>query len=119
MRELDIKTLLSQDDKIEVTQEQEQEYKLVYHATIVPHSGHTLFQIDPESMEITEAEYAVRDYIFNPHWKKGDPIPSHGEVVMKQGMVYVSALNKRNALKKFQKGSDGTKLDLNKIYLDL
>jgi len=119
MKELDVSKLIKEKTKVEITQQKQQEYKLVYQGTIVPHRNHTLFEINPDTLEIKEAEYKRKDYIFNPNWKKGDKVNTHGDVIMQPGMAYVSAMNKENALKKFKKGSSGTKLDPTKIYLEL
>jgi len=119
MKELDINKLFKEKTKMEVTQQKQQEYQLVYQGTIIPHENHILYELNPNTLEIKEARYIVKDYVFNPHWKKGDKIASHGEVIITQGMVYISALNKSNAIKKFKKNNNGTKLDPNKTYLDL
>ena len=119
MKELDLTKLVKEKAKMEITQQKQQEYKVVYQGTIIPHRNHTLFEINPRTLEIKEAEYKRMDYVFNPNWRKGDKSTTHGDVIMTAGMAYVSAMNKQNALKKFKKGSNGTKFDPNKIYLEL
>jgi len=120
MKELDLqRNFIKEKPKVEASQQKEQEYKLVYQGTIMPHEGHTLYEIDLKTKEVKEAEYMEMDYIFNPNYKSSDKIIGHGKVMMSTGKSYVSALNKANAIKKFNKGADGSKIDRNNIYLDL
>lgn len=119
MKEIDVSKLIKEKTVLEVTQKKQEEYRLVYQGTIVPHENHTLYEVDPVTLEVVEAKYTVKDYMFNPKWKKGDKISSHNEVIITEGKVYVSALNKKSALKKFSKNSNGSKLDPNKTYLNL
>jgi len=106
MKELDP---IKKEPKLEITQEKEQEYKLTYLDTITPHPNHRLYEIDPGALIISEAEFTIKDYVFNPYWKKGDKIPTHAEVIVKEGMVYVSAMNKAQAIKKYNQGMNGSK----------
>jgi hypothetical protein len=119
MEELDASRFVKQKTKLEIRQQKKQEFKYVYQGTIIPHENHTLFEVCPTSLTIVEAEYEKTAYIFNPIWKKGNRISSELKVVMKPGFVYISALNKENALKKFKKGSNGTKINPTKSYLQL
>jgi hypothetical protein len=119
MKELDVSLLFREKTKMEITQRKQQEYQLIYQGTIIPHIGHTLYEVNPKTLEVVEAAFKQRDYVFRWEWRPGDSIPVNSEVVMTPGMVYVSALNKKNALKKFRKGSSGTKIDPTKIYLEL
>ena len=104
---------------IEAVKRQEVEIVLDYQGTIFPQNGHTLFEIDIRTEEITEPEYEIRDYNINWFWKKGDPIVSHGEIIQKPNKRYVSALNKKNALRQFRIGRNGSKFNPNKEYLKL
>ena len=119
MKELDISKLVPEKTKLEITQQKQQEYKMTYQYSIIPHSSHTLYEIDLESGDIIEAEYERRDYIFDWNWTPKSRVNSHGDVIIQPGKAYVSALNKKNAEKKFKKGSTGTRIDKSKIYLEL
>lgn len=119
MKELDVNKLVKEKQNVEVTQQKEVEYRLEYESTIIPHENHTLFEINIDTLEVSIPEYKVRDYVYNPHWVKGSKIQGHSEVIRKEGFAYISALNKKNALKKYKEGSNGSKLDPNGNYLEL
>jgi hypothetical protein len=67
------------------------------------HKGHTLFEIDLTNYTIKEAEYEKVDV----HLKRIGDAANYKEVkrkiIQKPNCIYISALNKNNALKKFQK----------------
>lgn len=106
-------------EKQEVTQEKQQEYKLVFDSSIIPHENHTVFEIDLNTMKISRAEFEKMDYVFNPKWTKHSRPQKNGKIIRKPNCVYVSALNEKSAWKKFNKGISGTKVDKNKKYLEL
>jgi len=66
------------------------------------HKGHTLFEIDLTNYTIKEAEYEKVDV----HLKRIGDAANYKEVkrkiIQKPNCIYISALNKQNALKKFQ-----------------
>lgn len=62
---------------------------------IIPHKGHVLFEINPITGKCKLAEYESIDAKLNGGISR--------KVVAKDGCVYVSALNKKNALIKFFK----------------
>lgn len=120
MRELQPHELLSKEKaKTEIQQEKQQEHQLVYQGTIIPHEGHTLYEIDLSTNNIKEAEYLAQDYVFDLDWYPSKKLKVDSKVVMNNGCAYISALNKKNALKKFKNGSNGTRIDKAKIYLEL
>lgn len=120
MRELSPHEFLNKErTKTEVTQEKQQEYQLVYQGSIIPHEGHTLYEIDLKTKEVRPAKYEAQDYVFDPDWYPGKRAKVDSKVIMNEGCFYASALNKDNALKKFEKGRNGTKIDKTKIYLEL
>jgi hypothetical protein len=94
--------------KIEITQQQEKKYELKFDSKIIPHKGHTLYEINTETMEIKQAEYIVQDVTFDPKWIKSN-LSTNKKIVKASGMIYISALNKKSALKKFEKGVNGSK----------
>lgn len=102
MREI-FKTL-DTDIAIHDQKEQEQKFELVLDSQIFPHRGHTLFEIEIETGTIRPAEYNLKqNYFFNWSWKPGDPIASERSLIRNAGCVYISALNKTQALKKYLK----------------
>ena len=67
---------------------------------LLPKKGHTLFQINKETLEIVKYVFVKRDYIYDPY----NPAQKiNKEVAIKDGFAYISALNKKNALKKYLK----------------
>ncbi len=120
MTELIPHELLSKEKaSTEVSQEKEQEYQLVYQGTIIPHDGHVLYELNLSTNEIKEAKYLKQDYVFNPEWSPSKKAKIDSKVIMNKGCIYISALNKINALKKFEKRSNGTRIDKTKIYVEL
>jgi len=98
---LDLDKSLKSDVRIEQSVKKEKEKKHSLVKSIIPHKGHTIYEIDIKTLEITEAEYANVTYVWG-----GENKP---EVMIKKGCAYVSALNKKSALKKYKKGDDGSK----------
>jgi len=99
-----------QKDKIQIQAEQQEEYKLEFVKRIIPKENHTLYEINVETNSITEAKFNLnQDYRLNWNWKKGDRIASKKSLIVNEGCVYVSALNKSNALKQYKKEKDGGK----------
>ena len=85
-------------EKLSVVAEKEIEKKQKFHGTIRPHKGHTLFQINLNTKEITEAQFEDMPYVISQknNGKKK-------RVIMLPDCVYISALNPNNALKKLLK----------------
>jgi hypothetical protein len=119
MRELDNNNQQQKKTKVEITQQKEDIYKLEFQQTIIPNENHTLFEIDIKTKDICIAKFESRDLVFNPKWVKGDKIPLSSVVIINDGKFYVSALNKKSALKKFLNKDNGSKRDTNKQYLKL
>jgi hypothetical protein len=70
--------------------------------TIIPHQGHTLWEIDNISKSIKEARITNTSYKFG--------VVNNQEIITEEGYTYVSALNKKSAINKFKKGRNGSKL---------
>ena len=62
--------------------------------SIRPFKGHTLFEIDCSTGEITPAKYERIDGVFS-----GDGVRK--KVLIKENCLYISCLNKKSALKKY------------------
>lgn len=110
MRELDYFNNKPVDPQTQIQKEQEKKFELVLEQTIHPHQGHKLFEINMITGEVKEAEYDLKqDWIFQIGWKKGDPIASQKALLKRDNCIYISALNKKAALKKLNNGQNGSK----------
>jgi hypothetical protein len=67
------------------------------------HRGHTLFEIDLEKFTIVEATYERTDVQLKRVGEAANLKEVKNRVMQKPNCIYISALNKNNALKKFQK----------------
>ena len=105
--------------KIEQSKEQEQEARIEFDTRIIPHQGHTVFEINIDTLDIVKAEFEETDLIFDPKYTKGRMLNVERKIIKKEGFVYVSALNKKNAIKNYRKGCNGSSIDFNKEYLEL
>jgi len=83
----------------------EQQKKQEYIGSINLRPGHTLFEIDIVKSTIIPAEYETSEVIFNPKGKT--PTAKRRKLITKEGCVYVPALNKANAIKRFGKNLEG------------
>lgn len=96
MKELEIK----EPDKLSVgiTQQQTKQKKF---DTLKPKNGHKCFELDLATGEITEAKYESinADYISAKEGSKS----VHKKVITKDTCLYTTALNIKNADKKFVK----------------
>ena len=98
MKELILKPLI--ETEISVKKKQQIEKSLV--GNIQLHNGHKLWEIDNVTLEICEAKLSnVTAILFGGNVKK--------EILVKDGCSYVGASNRKNAIKKFNKNSDGSK----------
>lgn len=123
-------------DKMEVTQQRKQQIQYNLLGKIVPHHGHTVFEIElglenPTVDDVKEAEYKKRDYTMAAYpLNKGDSalrrfIPKEPkDLITKKGFVYIPALNKQNALKKYKKTQQQAEyyvknpaMDINDFYM--
>ena len=111
---------LSSKPSTEKLQEQQQEAKVEFDSVIYPYENHKLFEIDVATNEIRLAEFEIEPVIeFDPYWTKKKTLNKRGKVIKKEGCVYISALNKKTAIKKFSKGNNGSKRSDNDRYLSL
>lgn len=106
MKEIEIK----QKDTLEVTIKQKKQVEKKLIRDIVPHNGHKIWKINKETLEIEEAKYLNTAFFIGKENKK--------EILVVDGFEYVSALNKKNALKLYSKGKVGGK-DINEKPLKL
>lgn len=108
MKELEVK----QKDKMELSVQQKKQIEHELISKIIPHENHVIWQINKETLEIEKAKFSNATYVLGGENKK--------EIIIKDGFAYVSALNKRNALKKHKNGSNGSKnIDSNPLKIKL
>ena len=105
-------------EKTELSVSQEQEYRETLETTIFSHPNHTLWEIEVSTLNIQEATYEEKDIEIDLS-KDISVFTPRGKVIVKSGYAYVSALNKKNALKKYNSGNNGSKKDPNAKYLDI
>jgi len=97
MKEIELK---NHDTNIEVSVKQKKQVEHQLVGNITPNEGHKIWQINNETLEVSEAKFTNTTYQMFSENKK--------EVLIKDGFSYVAALNKKNALKKYHKGSNGS-----------
>ena len=95
MKELKTKN----QDKIEVTKQQQAETQLVLDSKIVPHENHILFEFDLKNKTIQLAVFEPE--IKEIHWKDAvnKNFRKNKKVIKKANCLYISALNKENCIK--------------------
>lgn len=88
--------------EVQVKKRQRQEYRLI--GSMNHKSGHTLFSINTKTGEVKPAEFMTDDVIT---WEKAVNVYRGGSIPMKvlveKDCVYIEALNKENAMKKYNK----------------
>lgn len=80
-------------------QEVKEKIKLQRIGTFIPHKGHTIFKVNKETLEITEAEITTIPIKTNEEGKK----LAKKKIISEEGFVYIAALNKKNVRKKLLK----------------
>lgn len=107
MKELDSKDRLNEKTQIEsVVQEQKQvEYR--HESSLNPLKGHALWEINTKTLEVSKAKFIDEKTI---SWYEALKMIGENyaeKVAIKLDCVYISALNKENAIKRYKekKGS--------------
>lgn len=106
MKELELK----RENKVEVSIKQRKQIEKKFIGDIIPNNGHKIWKIHKETLEVSEAKYLNTAYIMGSDNKK--------EILVQDDFHYVSALNKKNALKLHNQNRIGGK-DINKDPLTL
>jgi isopentenyl diphosphate isomerase/L-lactate dehydrogenase-like FMN-dependent dehydrogenase len=84
--------------KVEASKQQQKETQKKLLATIRPHKGHTLYEINVLTGDTVEAEFEQ----VNAHFGEvGTKVRK--QVITKENCFYISALNKKNAILKFHR----------------
>lgn len=86
---------------LEVNAEQQEQKKVAFIGRIKPCAGHICFEYEIATGEIKPAVFMEPDTVNYGEFVKTRSIQK--KVLVKPGFLYVTALNKENAGKKFQK----------------
>ncbi len=89
--------------KVHAEKEQEKQTKLVYRMR--PKQGHKCFQYDRDTNELTFAEFETVAVDFAAATKGNMALKK--KLIVKENCIYVTALNKKNALKHVNKQLNG------------
>ena len=107
MRDFDLTSehlMPKEKTELQIQKKQQIERELI--GKIIPHRGHKVWEINIETEEIQEAMYLRKDWNFVVSINSAD---NNQEVLYREGYAYVSALNKKNAMKKYRQGRNGSK----------
>jgi hypothetical protein len=107
MRQFDDPHGLVRDDKATTAETRQVRAEQFMVAQMSPHPGHKVWEFDLETGEINEPKYERIDAKLEPvaiH-SKARPVTmtanTHKKVIQRADCLYCSALNKKNAIKKF------------------
>ena len=89
-------------DKMELSIQKKQQKEKELVGKIIPHEGHKVWEINDETFEIKQAEFEKKTFIIGRN-------QMNPEIIIRSGFSYVSALNSKNALKKYKQGFNGSK----------
>ena len=92
---------LAEKDQVEITTQKEIEKKHVLLTTIRPHKGHTLFEINVMTGEVKPAEFETENANYEDAVKGN--YSAKKSITANPGCMYISALNKGNAISKLKK----------------
>jgi len=87
------------DTRIEVSVKQQKQIEHQLIGQIIPREGHRIWEVNKETLEVQEAKFSKATYKMFGDNKK--------EIIVKDGFAYIAAINKKNALKQYAKGSHG------------
>ena len=106
MKELDNQERLSEKQQIEAVETKKQNKELHLETRVVPHKNHRVWEINPETLSVTEADYIEESNISIEKAKEmiDSGIFKQRKVHKKPGMVYVIALSRKSARKRYLEG---------------
>ncbi len=90
------------EDKKEILKQTQVEKKRTLIRTIRPEKGHILFEFDLIKKEVRRAEFVVEKEISFESAMRGETTQKK-EVNGVEGCIYISAMNEKNAWKRFMK----------------
>ena len=88
-----------QKDVIEIVKQTKQEKKQVLIGTIRPHQNHLLYELNTKTGVVELAKFKVDDIVFSDT----KDVERKKKVIVNESCLYVTALNIKNAKKKFIK----------------
>lgn len=100
MKEFD--GVFEEKDKMEISIQKKQQKEKELVGKIIPHAGHKVYEINNETLEIKVAQFDMKTFIIGSNH-------NNPEIITRSGYSYVSALNPKNALKKYKQGLNGSK----------
>jgi len=114
MKELQVQDKLPSNNKVELNVKKRQEIEYVLNGSIKPKFGHKIYEVNTNTGEVNLAKYKSDTVVFN-HLSK---MPAE-KLIVNQDCIYISALNKENAKKKFLKDSNQNSYFGKKPILDI
>ena len=90
-------------DKVEIGQEQKKESKKVLINRIQPHENHICFQYNTKTNEMSRAVFKKQDVTIYDSDNGIVTSPLKREVIVNSDCVYTTSLNEQNAIKHFSK----------------
>lgn len=88
-------------DKLEIVVQKEIEKQEKLVGRIKPQRGHTLFEVNLKEKTIEKVLFEVQDIHFDK--AKNGITTAHKKVIRKPNCIYISALNRKNVIKKLVK----------------
>ena len=117
MKELFKSGKLSERQSIESIIKKKKEIEYKHEATIKPYKGHSVFEIDLDTLLVSPAEYVERK---NIQWHEAIKFMESGykqDISVKKNCVYISALNAKSALERFKKDKGSATLPEGRLEL--
>lgn len=112
--------ILPKPDKINIVDQRQVEYEKKFLGSTVRHNGHTMYEIDCSTGEITEAEYEEENIVMveNKNLITDETMTPSAKIVRdikcKENCVYIASLNKKTAQKKYANWLIGTAIQKKK-----
>lgn len=96
MKELQTHEGIFEKGRTEINVKKRQKVEHVLEGKLVPENGHSIFEVNKVTGEVKKAEFKTNAAVF------GAKKPPE-QIIIRPDCVYIPALNKRNALKKYNK----------------
>ena len=106
----DLQDALNEKIQIEAVVKKEKEIQYVLIESLRPKPGHTLFEINTKTLEIGLAEFITKKTISLFEAIQICDGTYNDEIMIKLDCVYISALNKKNAMKRYHENKGSAKL---------
>lgn len=92
---------LKHHERIEIANQQQKEQQKLLIGKIVPKAGQRIWQINIETLEVSEPRY--NNHALKYELALNRDFARVADIIMMEGCVYIPAINKENAFKKFKK----------------